>query len=271
VTLLAVALAALTWQFGAAQVRSFEQLAAADISARLQGPEREVTVRAEVGPEALFGDVHRVTLRARRFEAEELPLYTEPGRSTRGHLRFLRLDLEDFTLRGLRVESLRGEIRNSRFDLPLAMNHRQIRLSRSGDGEGEVVVDEKDLERFLLLKFHEVKRAQVRIEKDKLFVDGYGEFVLLATEFTVIARLEPVDGSRFELAHARILIGGQPAEGPARDVLLRSLNPVIDLDRDLGLHGAMHVEKLILADGKVRALGRLRVPAAPTGTFPPLR
>lgn len=245
------------------QVRRLEERAAAEIASQLGGAERRVDVRAEADPlSAAFGDVRRVTIRASTFTTDGLPLYTEPWRSQRGRIGELRLELGDFVLCGLRIERLEATIPSCRFDLPGLVRRHEMRLSRSGEGTGEVTVLADDLARFLVEKFHEIQRASVRIEKDKVFVSGFGEFVIVKAEFDVIARLVAVDGRKLALADARIYFDDRRADAAARRALLDTLNPVIDVDEDLGLDGAFDIEGLRLRDGVLRAHGRTRIPTA---------
>jgi len=245
------------------QVSAFERSAALDISAKLRGNDRIVVVRADVGPEAIWGDVSSVKISASQFVTNGLPLYTESKRSHRGLVRMLHLDLQDFILRNLHIQRLKAEISDCRFDFPLAVNRRQIRLSQSGIGVGEVVISEQDLEKFILSKFREIKRVTVRIDKDKVFVDGYGEFLIVSTNFSVVARLESVGGDKLVMAHCRILFDGRPADDASQKVLLDTLNPVVDLNTDLGLFGAIKVEQIELRNGVLKASGPIFIPELP--------
>jgi hypothetical protein len=245
------------------QVRSFENSAAADISSKLQGDMRRVVVRADVGPEALWGDIHSVSISASHFQTQGLPLYTESNRSRRGVVRELRLSLQDFSLGQLHVDRMTADIRYCHFDFPLALNHRMIRLSQSGTGEGEVSIRQEDLERFILAKYHEIKRVTVKIDRDKIIVDGYGSFLIFSTAFTVIARLESPDGDTLHLTSARVLLDGQVADDASRQALLDTLDPVVDLTKDLALHGAIKVNHLELRDGVLRASGIAKIPELP--------
>jgi len=248
---------------GGMQVRSFENSAAADIASKLQGPDKQVHVRANVGPEVIWGDVYAVGIEASRFTTDGLPLYTESSRSHRGLVRSLHMDLTDFNLRDLHVKQLSADIPNCRFDFALAVNHRQIRLSESGTGEGEVVIGEADLEQFILSKFQEIKKVHVKIDKDKVFVDGYGEFLVVSTYFSVVARLEAPDGDKLVLAHARILFDGKPVDVESQKLVLEALNPVVDLNKDLALCGAISVEHIELRNGLLIAHGQVHIPEAP--------
>jgi hypothetical protein len=256
--------------FGAAnsEVRRFERAASRDFAGMLQGEGKRVEVRAKVGPEGLFGDVHAVDIHADHFAIDGLPLFTEPDRSTKGHVRSLRLDLEDFVLAGLSVRRLRAEIPDCRFDFSLALRRRQMRISRSGVGTGEVEIAEKDLERYVLFKHPEIKRCELRIDRDKILVDGHVQSLLVNSDFFLVARLEASEGSKLVLAYPRLLLNGQPASEAMRDVLLKALNPVIDLDRDLKLYGAVQVQRLVLRDGTLRATGLVKLPVRPESRVP---
>jgi hypothetical protein len=248
------------------EVRRFERDAATDISAKLQGVHREVAVRAKVGPEAAFGDIHSVRIEARRFTTHGLPLFTEPQRSRKGLVRTLHLDLREFELSGLGIRRLQATLSDSRFDFSLAMRKRQIRLSHSGTGPAEVVVDAEALRRFILGKYPEIKSAMVTIDRDKVIVEGYGEFLLLSANFWIAARLEVGEGSQVNLTFPRILIDGRVADPVAGETLVRALNPIVDLDRDLDLHGALRLDRVQLRDGLLRAWGSLRIPDLPAPT-----
>lgn len=251
--------------WGKIQVRQFELSAAADIRSQLQGDNVFVDVKTLLsgivdGP---LGDVKRGTISARHFRTPGLPLFTEPWRSQRGILQHLRLELDDFYLGNLRIESLRADIPDCRYDYPLAIRKKVIRLSKSGVGTGRVVLLAEDLEAFILRKFSEIKTAKVTLDKGKVTVEGDGDFVLLRTRFLVIAKLGSPNGSTLELQHARIFFDDRPADELASQALLRTLNPVVDLRKDLKLHDAITIEGVDIANGRLEAWGKTRIPNAP--------
>jgi hypothetical protein len=264
-TLWLVGLFAFAFGLGAQELHKFEALAARDIESKLSGEAMKVEVKAQptglIG--AAWGDLAQVTIRAAHFSTEALPLFTEPKRSKKGVVRQLDLVLNDFTLAGLRIEHLEASIPDCRFDLALALSKKQIRLSRSGVGTGRVRILERDLEAFILKKFKEIKRVAVKIDKYKVFVEGYGEFLIVQSDFLVIANLTPLDGNKLVLTDAVILLNGHRADEAASQALLSTLNPVVDLDRDLQLHGAIHVRGLRLQEGVLEAWGDTKIPDLP--------
>lgn len=250
---------------GAREARRFEDLAAKDIAATLEGPSKTVKVRSQLNGllGGALGDLRRVTISAAHFSTPELPLFCEPNLSKKGRVRELAIRLDDFRLAGLRVERLEATIPDCRFDFALALSKRKIRLSQSGVGIGRVQILEKDLEEFILAKFREIKRVSVKVEKNRVFVKGFGEFLVIQTEFEVIAKLIPVNGVQLVLAEPKVFFGELVADDAVKALVLRTLNPVVDLDRDLKLYGAVEMEGVSLEHGILEAWGKTKIPSRP--------
>lgn len=249
--------------FGDHLVRDLDRRAAIDIASRLSGPHKKVTVKSF--PDGLItgplGHVRQATIIASNFETEGLPLFTEPDRSTRGHLGELQLVLNNFKLAGLHVDSLMATIPSCRFDLGLAMKHAQIRLSRSGVGQGYVRVSESDLEAFILRKVKEIRRVKVQVRQGIVWVEGYGEFLVLKSDFAVIAELVPTDdGLSLSLSKPKIYFGWRPADEFSAQQLLKAMNPVVHFDKDLKLQGAVRVQRIKLEKGFLEAWGSTTIP-----------
>lgn len=243
------------------QVDRFERSAARDIAAKLEGPRKQIEV--EIQPSAQWGRVQSATISARDFSLDGLPLFTEPDLPQSGRLDLLRLRLENARLRGLRIKELSADIRDSRFDLNRALRQDGLRLSRSGVGYGRVVIAEDDLADFIVAKFAEVKRATVKVYNDVVWVEGFGEFLIIKTEFAVIAKIESPDGYRLNLADAKIYFDWNRASPAAAQALLQTLNPVVDLKEDLGLYDAIKVDEVRLRGGVLVAEGQTRIPVRP--------
>ncbi|MCH8275394.1 MAG: LmeA family phospholipid-binding protein [Armatimonadetes bacterium] len=247
------------------EIRRFERCAAAEIAARLEGDEKQVTVKVKLNGivRGLGGSLNAAEIVARRFSVDSLPLFTEPERTTRGEIKELRLRLYDFTLRGLHFEELRADIADCRYDLGLARREKQFRLSRSGVGPGYARINEAALEQFILRKYAEIKSVSVRLTKHKVFVEGRGEFLLFKADFYVIATLEPRNGVELRLENAVVFLDGHRVRDGSERALLEALNPVIDLDRDLGLHGAIKVSEVKIGEGVLEVLGEATIPPLP--------
>lgn len=252
------------------QEKAFERRAAADLLAQMKGGRGEV--RVNVRPNGIggaWGDLAEATITASGFELDGLPLFTEPERSTSGRIGVLRLRLRDFVLGGLRVAELSADIPGCRFDFGLARGSRKIRLSRSGEGTGWVRIREEDLADYLVRKYAEIKRATVRVDRGVVWVEGYGEFLIVKSDFAVVAGLEAVDGTKLNLSRAKVFFDWQRSEPVAVEALLRTLNPVVDLREDLGLYDAVTVEEIVLRGGVLEVRGPTRIPERPRESVAP--
>ncbi len=238
-----------------------ERRASSDIAAKLSGEHKKVAVRIE--PHLSWGHVKSAEIRAQNFSLDELPLWTEPERSRAGKLDLLSLRLENFLLKGLNILELSADIPASRFDLQEVLRHGRIRLSQSGAGIGKVRISERALADWILKKYKEIKRCTVQVKQDVVWVEGYGEFLIVKSEFAVIASLKPVGGTAFVLDRAKIFFNWQRADPLAAKALLDLLNPVVDLKEDLGLADAMMVEGIKCRDGVLEAWGEAKIPARP--------
>lgn len=263
--LLALALFGALFGVGSSEVRRFERAAADGIRARLEGPHSRVKVKTKfngliAGP---LGDLSEVEIAASRFATDGIPLFTEPDRPQTGRIVGLRLRLADFDLSGLHVRRLESVIPDCRYDYRAARDKKEIVLSRSGIGEGWVEITAADMEAWILRKYREIKRVRVSLDRDRAIVEGYGEFLIVKSDFRVTARLLPVDGLRLELTDALIEFGTETADEATKSVLLGILNPVVDLDEDLGLHGAIRVDRVTMGAGVLRASGKTTIPIRP--------
>lgn len=260
--LILAAAVGLGFVLGGNAIRDFERRAASEIRSKLEGDSIQVQVTSKpnglIGP--LFGDFESATICASKFRAKELPLFTEPERNASGIVGELVLELSEFRLGDLDVESLSARIPDCRFDLPLARKQKTIRLSRSGTGQGSVVVSEAALERFVLAKFKEIRTVKIRCDRGWLWVEGFGEFLIIETEFRVLAKVVSNDGTKLMLERARIAFDGLPADPAVAQALLETLNPIVDLDADLRLHGAVSVQEVTTEGGKLVAKGVTRIP-----------
>jgi len=245
-----------------AKQAEFEKAAAAEIKSRLQGEQSVVTVTADLDGSRL-GSITTAEIVARDFSLEALPLFTEPERSQKGRIRHLKMTLSDFMLRGLRVAELKADIPDCRFDLDLALKRKELRLSKSGVGEGHVKIHQDELAKWIVSKYAEIKTCTVDASKGTVLVKGYGEFLIVKTDFKVLAKLTAVDGTKLLLTDARIWFDGIRADDFAAQTLLKTLNPVVDLSKDLGLYDAVSVEKIDARDGFVTASGRTKIPVRP--------
>lgn len=244
------------------EIRSFERKATEDILSLLEGPKKRAWIRTvPEGPFGLLrGNLRRVTIEAQDFTTSTLPFFVEPGSKDSGQLGELRLVLNRFVLGKLRVEHLEAHLEGNTFDFGLAKKQRKVRLTQSGSGPGVAELNANDLADFIPKNIREIKSCTVAFENDEVLVKGRAEFAIIKTEFELRGKLEIRNGIQFWLVNPTIFFDGKPADPLSKDALLRLLNPVLDLNRDLGLMGAIYVKKLVYDKQKLRAEGVAQIP-----------
>lgn len=262
-------LAGLGLLFGLGGIGSsyFERKAAADIGHSLKGTHVQVRVETRaVGLNELGGHFKRVTIEAADFSTPGLPLFTEPQLPKSGKIDDLRIVLHNFELRNLHIKELFSDIPDCRYDFGLAVHKNRIRLSQSGVGVGSVVIEQSDLEKFILAKYPSIKTVHVKIADGKVHVWGFGEFIVIRTNFDVVAAITAQGGDKLALADSTITFDGKAADEASKAALLQTLNPVVDLNRDLGLYGAISVLKIEMTNGELKATGSTTIPNLPAGS-----
>lgn len=246
-----------------AELSRFEREAAAEVASHLDR-RRDTIVRVEVMPlgvvESLRGEVSRVSISARNFAVQGLPLFTEPQLERSGTIRQLEIVLHDFNLRGLQVEELRALLSRCRYDYGLARSQRVLRLTESGEGPGYVRVSERALERFILHKYRNINRVNVRLDGGRILVSGQGDFGFIKAEFLVLAKIGQRNGTQLVLEDARVILDGMRANAATTRGFLEAINPVIDENRDLRLNSAMTIEEVRIRNGFIELFGTARVP-----------
>lgn len=266
--LVAVGLVGLLFGVGSSEVRRFENAAAKDIASRLTGEAKLVKVRTKLDPfQAMGGRIKSATINASEFSTDGLPLFTEPNGSKRGRLDELKISLKNFHLTGLKVKRLDARITHCRFDLGLAQQRGQIRLTESGTGIGTVEVDQTDLLDYIHVKHPLLKEVSLKFSQDKVFITGQSRFLSFDAFVEIESRLEPVGGNRIELVDANIKVNGQEANQISRKTILGLINPVLDLDKDLKLFGALNMNKIEIRGNTLRAEGIAKIPDQPLGTW----
>ena len=264
--LIATGAAALLGGLAFGEIRAFERSVAKEIAGNLNGPNKKVRIQtAFEEPFGIFsGSLRRATISASEFSVEDMPLFVEPGRSKAGKLRLLQLILTNFNLRKLHVEELTADVKDCRYDFDLAKRSKMVRLSRAGTGPGYARLRAEDLATFIMAKYPELSNVTVKLEKYKAFVEGDGDFGVFKSHFLVISDFATdKNGIAIRLDKAIVFLDGNRVRDGSERALLDAVNPVLDLDADLGLRGALKVERMAIRPGYLEVFGTATIPEHP--------
>ena len=239
-----------------------ERAAEADIRGILGAETVSVEAEADGLLGSAMGRVEAVVISASGFSVDGMPLFCDPELSQRGRMKRLQIRLSDFVIRDLPVRELTCDIPDNRFALGLLLDGK-VRLSRSGEGIGSVTIAEAGLSQYVKKRFALIETIEIKLDKYKLFAKGSAAMGPLKREFEIICDLVIAEKRRLEIANPIVFIGGRRVRDGSDATLLRALNPVLDLDRDLGLNGAFDMEKIRIKDGVAVITGRSRIPNRP--------
>lgn len=211
----------------------------------------------------ILGRVKSVTIEASGFEVDGMPFFIEPNMSQSGRMAMLHLRLENFVVRDLPVEHLSADIPGNRFPLGL-LRSGVVRLSRSGEGNGSVSITEEGLAQYMRKRFAQaLLSVNVQFSRRKVFADGEAAFGPIRRDFEIIADLAIGTKRQLVIARAIVFLDGRRVRDGSEKPLLRALNPVLDIDRDLGLAGGFDMESLEVTEGRATITGLARVPPPP--------
>jgi hypothetical protein len=246
--------------FAGISIEKFDRDVERDLGHTLVGPHKSIVVHTRVGFETIDGIVPQVTIVAKNFSCQRLPFHVEKWRSHYGHVRHLRIDLQRFTLKGLAVADLKANIPDVRFDLGFALSKHHFRLSKSVVGTMSVTIDFKSIETFASIKFPQFKDLTLKSTGDRLQVSGRAAFVGLEVPFQLSGVPTVVDETRLILADPIAIINGKPVDAPVAEKLLSRFSTLIDLNRDLGTDGGIHLKTFQVTGDALIGIGTAQVP-----------
>lgn len=261
-----VAVIAIVLTLGRGAVREVEKTAAREIQQRIGG---KVSVRIELdGARGLTEwKIRKLTVNAESFTLDGFPFTLETERPKSGHIRRFVMHLRDANLHGLRAESAWAEIPDIYYDRQLALRRRIFRLSATGIGPAEIVVHQAELANYIRRKYAPyIREATVEISPTRTQIEGMMVLLSGTVRFRAVGVLQPREGRYLDLASAQIEIEGTALPPETVEQLRRWLNPIIDVERDLGIYDGLQVDSVLSETERMRALGKAWIPAARPST-----
>lgn len=232
------------------------------------------TVRTRIalnGPLGVFsGDLRAVDIDGENLIVRDLPFYLMPNAERTGSIHHLRLHLRDVTLSGLPIARFEVDVPDIRFDIGSAIGRNRLMISRVGSGPAEARIEAGGLRRFILQKYEQIlSDVVVWTQNRRLYFSGNARLFLSSQPFTADCLLVPRAGRYVDLIDARIVLNGVRLTPLQARNLITQLNPVLDIEKDLGLGGFLSLTQVEIDDGFVRLEGRATLPPAPNPTSPP--
>ncbi|MCX7992533.1 MAG: hypothetical protein N2651_02565 [Fimbriimonadales bacterium] len=258
-----LAIFAIALTLGRGALREIEKTAAREIQQRIGGGDIRVKLEPDGVDGLVQGRLRTLTVHAKNFTLDGLPFTLEPERPQSGLIEQFVLRMENANLRGLRAASATAIIPRICYDKQLAITKRIFRLSATGVGACEIVVNETDLAAYIVRKYAPyLREVEVRITPGQTVVQGVAALFVGEVRFRAVGKLTPREGRYLDLAEVEIQIEGANLPPESANLLRQFLNPIIDVERDLGLYDGLAVDAVLSESGKMRALGKVWIPKA---------
>ncbi len=236
-----------------------------DVRRAVPGGTLSVKVITQTPWDAAVGQVYRARISGSGFSTLGLPFVQQPGGGLLGDLRHLDLDLHDIVLSDLPVHSLRAEIPNVRVDGPYALFGGHLRIRGAGEGTVVAVLQEAGLAEYLSKKRPLLHDLKLRLTGGQAHVSAMAAVLVGLAPVEATARVAVAEGRYLNAVDATVLLNGKPLAPAVTDQLLKTLNPIIDVDKDLHLGDWLYVTDAEIGEGTLTVQGKVRIPLVKTG------
>jgi hypothetical protein len=242
--------------------RRVEHAADRDIRREVHGGYVKTMVRSRGIFGLLVGESSTTRIAGAGFLTQDLPFKLEPGGGSRARVGKLELDFRDFTLRTLPLRSLRATIPAVTLDVNQALWNDRIVLRSAGEGTAVAVVDEAGLRMFVAQKYPQYKDLELRLTPGTASLSAQAALFGLPARVEATGGVQVRDGRYLDAVNTIMRLNGKEAAASLTQSIVRTLNPVLDIDKDLGLGGYIYMTRAEIGQGILTVFGRATIPRA---------
>ena len=206
------------------------------------------------------GQAYRARISGGGFTAESLPFRIEPGGGAVAGIRHLELDLHDIVLRDLGVQTLTADIPFVKADATKAFFDGHLRFRGAQEGTGEAILTAEQIERYLAKKRPQFQELKIRLSQGEAFISGKTALLIPGSAFEAKATVGISEGRYLNAENPTVSLNGTPMPRTMAIQLLKTVNPIIDIDKDLGLGEWLYITSAEIAEGKLTVRGRIHIP-----------
>lgn len=237
-----------------------------DLGRNVKGGELHAYLATKGDLGTLIGQADSVVVKARGFSSDGFPLRMQRGTGLRAYVRTLKLDFQDITLHGIPVRQFQADIPRVSLDIGRAFFDERVVIRSAGEGTAEAVVESAAMRDYLQKKFPQFSEVVLTLTPGQARIEG--DMLVLGSKSKVeaVAKLGIVDGRYVQLVEPALKLNGKPLTPAFAQSLLKSVNPVMDLEKDLGLSGYFTATEVVIGEGRVTVKGIARVPAPAPGS-----
>lgn len=222
-------------------------------------------LQARVYPRGMFGSLlgqaNSVRVTGSGVSINELPFTIQRGGGLHANVERLFLDLSDIQLKGLPVKRLSVVLPSVSVDADALIGRERMVMRSAGEGkaEGEFSIDK--LMALFSTKMPSVSDVHIETNSNGLKIRANMSFFGFPNTIEADGTLNIVDGKYLILAFSRLTLNGATADPLLAKGMLDTVNPVLDIQRDLGLGALLTLTDVETKEGAVIVKGKLTIPA----------
>ena len=227
------------------------------------------TIRTRVESRGVFGvfgnKLYSVDIFGDRLVSEKLPFFAQPRSGWKGSIRHLRLHLTNITLKGLPVLRFEADIPDVTYDIGQATYKDWLVIRGAGVGPASVMIAPIGLETFVSSKYSKLMSGvKVVFLSDSVGISGNLGLFGKPSPFSATGRLATRAGRYLDLIDPQMMMNGKPLSPAMTNSILKQINPVLDIDADLGLGGYFTLSSLEYASDALTVRGIAGIPLRAT-------
>lgn len=234
-----------------------------DLRRTLRGGEVHASVRPDGVFGLLAGQSSSARIRASGFHSDRLPFIIQHGAGLRAHVRRLDLEFQDFTLRDAPVKRFFASLPKVSIDIGSAFIRERIVIRTAGEGTAVATVDSEGMQRFIQKKYPDFMNVQVTLTPGFVSVAADMPILGAVSRVEMRGRLTHREGRLLEISEPVMLLNGRETAPAFAQARVNAINPVLDIECDLGLAGFLYITEVEVGEGIVTIRGRATVPPDP--------
>jgi hypothetical protein len=221
-------------------------------------------VGARVDGRGLFGlavgQASTVFVSGRGFKSEGFPFKVTRGDGIRAYVGRLNLDFRDFTLQGIPVRRFTADLPGTSIDAGRAFFDELIILRTAGEGTSEAVVGPEALAALFGKKYPQYKNVRIGLRPGWVDVSAEAPAIGATLKLESSSRVGLSEGKYVVLTESSMRLNGKEATPQFVLSTLKAVNPVVDLEKDLGLGAYFIAREVEVGDGTLTVRGAAIVP-----------
>ncbi len=222
-------------------------------------------VQVTLKPRGIFGlfgnDISSIDVYGKRLQADDLPFGLHVKHSWQGSIQHLRLHYQDFRLRSLHVDRFDADIPNVKYDVNEALSREKLLLRGAGIGPASVGLKTDSLTVFINHKFPNLfSDLIITLQPGHVTLSGKTSIIGIRAPFQVDGHLIQRDSRYIDLIAENISINGIHVMPKTAQSLIDKINPVLDINTDLGLNGIFAINDVAIDSEFITIRGSITFP-----------